>query len=301
MSPARTTKKSGAANPATTPSAATVTLTASQMAPPPPAAITTDADTRTAAGVATLSLVQQARLSRLNRAATAAVAAYGAGSSQAAAVQQAVAATRTASSRLTVLHAQLTTTAPTVAAAGWALHGRVYDSNLKPLTSYTVFLVDGQNNYLSDYGFAYTDDTGYFLLNYDAGTTAPAPAPAQPAGTAQTTTTAPAGQTTTSAPSSTAPAAKSGQAGSAPSSTTTGATAPSSTTTATTDDAVAPQAFLQIVDDKANPVLLSTTAFAPNTGQATYQVITIPAGAASLGDPPASVRAAAMPPPRKAS
>jgi hypothetical protein len=62
----------------------------------------------------------------------------------------------------------------------------------------------------------------------------------------------------------------------------------------------APAAFLQIADDKANPVLLSTTAFAPSTGQAVYQVITIPAGAAPLGDPPADVRAAALPPVKRA-
>src|ERR1700758_1149845 len=33
---------------------------------------------------------------------------------------------------------------PQVAADGWALHGRVYSSDLKPHAKYTVFLVDGQ-------------------------------------------------------------------------------------------------------------------------------------------------------------
>jgi hypothetical protein len=36
---------------------------------------------------------------------------------------------------------------------------------LKPHAKYTVFLVDGQKTYQEAYGFAYTDDTGYFLFN----------------------------------------------------------------------------------------------------------------------------------------
>jgi hypothetical protein len=173
-----------------------------------------------------------------------------------------------------VLHQQLTTPAPTVAAAGWALHGRVYDSNLNPLANYTVFLVDGQNNYLSGYGVSYTDSTGYFLINYD-GSEKPAAgvAPAQPA------------------------AATPPPAASQPAQTT--ATTQGASPAASMDDTAPPAAFLQIADAKANPVLLSTTAFAPSTGQAIYQVVTIPAGGAALGDPPADVRAVAMPPPRK--
>jgi hypothetical protein len=295
MCAARTTKKSAAASSAstnstaTTSSATTNSVTAEQMAPPPPQAVATDADTRTAAGVATLGLVQQARLSRLNRAAATAVATYGQGSSQAAAAQEAVAATQTASSRLTMLHQQLTTTPPTVATAGWALHGRVYDSNLNPLASYTVFLVDSQNNYLSDCGFSYTDATGYFLINYDGTAATP-----QSSTASQTSAGAPAGQPT-STPSSTTSGSSSQD------STSSGSSAQSSTTPAAAQDAAPPQAFLQIADDKANPVLLSTTAFEPSTGQATYQMVTIPAGAAPLGDPPAQVRAAALPPTKPAN
>jgi hypothetical protein len=265
--------------------AATASSATANQAAPPPASVTIDADTRSAGSVATLGLVQQARLSRLNRDAAAAVATYGQGSSQAAAAQAAVAATQTASSRLTILHQQLTTPPPKVAAAGWALHGRIYDSNLNPLASYTVFLVDSQNNYLSDYGFSYTDSTGYFLINYDGAKKADVTqsAPAQPAGTAQTTTTALAGQTTATAPSSAA----------------TGANPQTSTTAQAPAAAAAPLAYLQIADDKANPKFLSKTAFTPSTGQATYQVITISADAAPLGDPPAAVRAEALPPARK--
>lgn len=53
--------------------------------------------------------------------------------------------------------------------------------------------------------------------------------------------------------------------------------------------------FLQIVNDKAQPVYISTTVFQPQTGAANYLDITLPAGEPILGDPPAAIRAVAMP------
>ncbi len=206
--------------------------------------IVASADTDAADAVQNLGLVKQARISQLTRVAVNAVAQYGAGSKQATAAQAAVTATQTAVSRLTLLNQQVTTPAPTVTVTGWALHGRVYDSNLNPLSSYTVFLVDGEKNYLNAYGFAYTDTTGYFLINY--------------AGSAPTTGTQ-SGGTTPEATAST-------------------------------------QLFLQIVDAKASPVFLSATAFQPSVGNATYQVVTLPAGEPALGDPPKAIRAVALPP-----
>jgi hypothetical protein len=155
----------------------------------PSQAAATAADTQAAASVSTLGLVQQARLANLRRAATLATATYGKESVQAVAAAQAVTATAAASARLTVLSQQIDTPSPTVATSGWVLHGRVYASDLTPQASHTVFLVDAQKNYLSVYGFAYTDATGYFLLSSDGGsavksagggTTAP-PAGAGPA------------------------------------------------------------------------------------------------------------------------
>ena len=52
---------------------------------------------------------------------------------------------------------------------GWALHGRVFNTQLQPISGLTVFLVDASKTYQQAYGFAYTDDTGYFLLNYSRG------------------------------------------------------------------------------------------------------------------------------------
>jgi hypothetical protein len=200
-------------------------------------AILTSADSTAADAVQQLGQVQQARLSRLSRAANVAVAQYGANSSQAVAAQASVTATKTAVSRIAVVSQQATTPAPAVAANGWALQGRVYDSNLNPMTAYSVFLVDGQKNYLSTYGFTYTDSTGYFLLKY-------APS-SQPAG------------------------------------------APS------------PRLFLEVADTNASPVYLSTAAFVPVPGKATYQTVTLAAGNSALGDPPEEVRAVALPPVKK--
>ena len=193
------------------------------------------ADTLSSSTLQQLSQVQQARVTRLSRTANAAVAQYGATSAQAVQAQASVAATKVQVARLVVAGQQASTPAPTVAADGWALQGRVYDSNLSPLASYSVYLVDSQKNYLSAYGFAYTDSTGYFLINY-----APASAPASGAST--------------------------------------------------------PPMFISVADAKGNPVYLSATAFVPTQGSAVYQTINLPAGGAELGDPPAAVKAVALPP-----
>jgi hypothetical protein len=247
--------------------------------------ILTSADSSRASTVQNLGLIQQARLSRLNRAATAATAQYGAGSKQAAAAQAAVSATQATVSQMKLVNQQITTPAPPVSANGWALHGRVYDSNLNALSGYSVFLVDGQKNYQSTYGFAYTDSSGYFLINYPGASPARASTGGAPAAGAPTGGTTP-------------PATG---AGSTPPATGTGTMPPASGTGSQTQPAAsAPQAssgiFLQVADTQANPVFLSTSAFQPSTGNATYQVVTVPAGKAILGDPPAQIRAVALPP-----
>lgn len=221
------------------------------------------ADTISASALQQLSQVQQARAARLTRTANVAVAQFGANSPQAANAQASVAATKVTAARLAVAGQQVSTAAPTVAADGWALQGRVYDSNLSPLAGYSVFLADSQKNYLSTFGFAYTDSTGYFLINY-----------------------APAASSSASSPSTPAPEA--------------GAAAPEAGAAAPVAGAAAPAAsspmFLEVADTSANPVYLSSTAFVPVQGQAVYQTITLPAGGTELGDPPATVRAVALPP-----
>jgi hypothetical protein len=110
-------------------------------------------------------MVHQARLSQLKRTADALKKQLGPDDPT---VQEAEAAVKIGSAkiaRISVVHQELDTPPPQVAADGWALHGRVYSSDLKPHAKFTVFLVDSQKTYQEAFGFAYTDDTGYFTFN----------------------------------------------------------------------------------------------------------------------------------------
>jgi hypothetical protein len=135
--------------------------------------VLTATDSASADRIQNLSMVHQARVSRLTRTATSVAAQYGAKSTEATAAQEAVTAAQTTVARIDVVHKQVATTAPQVAAAGWALHGRVYDAQLQPVSGHTVFLVDSQKNYQRAYGFAYTDNSGYFLINFAGEDPAP--------------------------------------------------------------------------------------------------------------------------------
>jgi len=62
--------------------------------------------------------------------------------------------------------------------SGWVLQGRVLDADLKPQARFTVFFVDDKKAFLRQYGFAYTDQTGYFELQFASTSSQPdAPAP----------------------------------------------------------------------------------------------------------------------------
>jgi hypothetical protein len=150
----------------------------------------TAADTVSADRIQNLSWVYQARVSRLSRTVTELAARSSAPTdikaqssgppAELTAAQQALAAAQTTVARIAMVQRQATTSDPQVAAAGWALHGRVYDANLQPLAGHTVFLSDDQKNYLSEYGFAYTDSTGYFQLLFAGSAAAPAMQEAAP-------------------------------------------------------------------------------------------------------------------------
>jgi hypothetical protein len=200
-------------------------------------------------GAAMSAQVQAARLAGLKRAATAAAAAYGAQSKEATDASAAVAVAQARTGQLQVAAQKASTPTPAVAPTSWALHGRVYDASQNPQERYTVFLVDAQKNYLSEYGFSYTDSTGYFLINY--------PGPANQS------------------------ASNSKPSGLGAASTSSGSTPP--------------EAYIQVYDANANPVISSTSPFTPVIGQARYQVLTLPAAKQTLGDPPAEVRAVATP------
>ncbi|MGB6723047.1 MAG: hypothetical protein WBE72_19780 [Terracidiphilus sp.] len=138
----------------------------------------TAADSAAAGSVQNLGLVHQARVSLLTRSAAALKATYAASDPRVVKAEAAVTAGNATVARISVASQQAATTAPTVAATGWALHGRIYDAQLKPSGQLTVYLVDKTKAYQREYGFAYTDSTGYFLINY-------APAAGQAAATPQ--------------------------------------------------------------------------------------------------------------------
>jgi hypothetical protein len=182
----------------------------------------------------TLGAVHQARVARLTRTATDSAKKYGSTSAQATKATAAVAAAKMLLARFALLKGQVTAPEPKVAANGWALHGRVVDAQLQPVSGYTVYLVDGRNAYQESAGYSFTDSTGYFVLAY--------PGPASDSKEATTSL------------------------------------------------------FVAIADDKARPVFLSSSAFEPASGQATYQNIALSASGKPIGDPPSVVRETGFPP-----
>ena len=143
----------------------------------------TGADGIATQSAADLKLVHQARVAHLTRTAAFLTKKYGADDPRAKSAQDAVAGEKVTVARVSVVHQQVSTPVPQVAAAGWALYGRVFNAQIQPVTGYTVFLVDAQKSYQQAYGFAYTDNTGYFLINY------PGPNSANSSASATTTNT----------------------------------------------------------------------------------------------------------------
>jgi hypothetical protein len=130
-------------------------------------------------GIQGLQQVHQARLAQANRTFIALKAQYGDDDPRVQAAQAAVQAGQATISRVSVLRQQMATPTVQVPQSGWVLQGRVLDSDLKPEARFTVFLVDDQKAFLGQYGFAYTDETGYFELHYGS-TTRPQPQAAAP-------------------------------------------------------------------------------------------------------------------------
>jgi hypothetical protein len=226
------TASSAASSSTTTGTAAGATPTAAQAAAQLKTTLTA-ADTDATQHIQSLGLVHQARLSQATRTAAALTTQYGASDPRVQAAQASVTAIQTTAARVSLVSQQLAAPAVQVASTGWALQGFVLNAQLQPAARFTVFLVDADKTYLRQYGFAYTDDTGYFLINY-AGAT---------------------GQTQTATQ----------------------------------------QLFVEIANTDAKPVYLSSTAFQPVLGTATFQNIVLPAGEQPIGDPPPEIRAVALP------
>jgi hypothetical protein len=145
------------------------------------------ADTTSASNIQTLGLVHQARTARLARNVINLTALHGAKSAVVVAAQAAQANAQTIATRVELVRRQAVAVAPTVTATGWAVWGHVYQSPATPLSGYTVFLVDSQKTYQSQYGFATTAADGSFAIVYpgepansapESNTAAGTPAPA---------------------------------------------------------------------------------------------------------------------------
>jgi len=216
---------------ATSGSNQTATATASQAAEELKTALSS-ADNSVNQGIESLGRLHQARLSQATRAVATLTAQYGASDPRVKAAEASVTATKTTIARVSMVRQQVAAPAVQVSNTGWALQGRVLDAQLQPAAKFTVFLVDANKTYLQQYGFAYTNDTGYFLLDY-AGDSAQATAAAQ--------------------------------------------------------------LFIEVANTDANPVFLSSTAFQPVLGTATFQNIVLPAGGQPIGDPPQAIRDVALP------
>jgi hypothetical protein len=127
--------------------------------------VLSSADAAAAQSVQALSLIHQARVTQLTRTAANLKAQFGANDAGVKSAEAAVTASASTAARVAMVHQELTTAAPQVPENGIALHGRVYDASGAPLPNMTVFLVDETNTYQQQFGFSYTDETGYFLVN----------------------------------------------------------------------------------------------------------------------------------------
>jgi hypothetical protein len=148
------------------------------------------ADSTATQAVQILSNINNARLAQQTRNAASITARFGAGSPQAVAAEAMVTASKATVARVAIINQQVSTGTPQVPATGWALYGHVYNAQLRPVSAYTVFLVDAKNAYQSAYGFTYTDSTGYFLISFagePASSQSPTRESSQPAPTAPQT------------------------------------------------------------------------------------------------------------------
>jgi hypothetical protein len=118
--------------------------------------------------IQSLARVHQARLSRGSRTVAALTARFGANDQRVVSAAASVAATNATIARVSLLNRQASIPSVPASADGWVLHGRVVDSQLQPAARFTVFLVDANKTFLRQYGFTYTDDTGYFLINHSS-------------------------------------------------------------------------------------------------------------------------------------
>ena len=126
----------------------------------------TNIDSQTVQQMTSLGQVRLARINQLQRQAATGTALKGADDPEVAAIQGSILSQQILVANLGVARNQAAVTAPIIPAKGWVVYGYVRDQNLQPVAQLTVFLVNEQKNWLRAYGYAFTDQTGYFNLSY---------------------------------------------------------------------------------------------------------------------------------------
>ena len=123
-------------------------------------------DSQTAQQFNGLAQIRQARASQLQRQVASLTATYGATDPRVVAAKASLQNQQTFANRLGLVSTTTSTTAPTAPANGWVVYGRVRNADLTAAPQLTVFLADQSRAWLSNYGYAFTDQTGYFTLSY---------------------------------------------------------------------------------------------------------------------------------------
>ena len=126
----------------------------------------TSFDAQTAQQFTGLSQIRQARVNQLQRQVTSLTQAYGASDPRTVAAQASLTTQQTFASKLGVVSATTSTTAPAAPVNGWVIYGRVRNADLTPAPQLTIFLASENRAWLQKYAFAFTDQTGYFTLTY---------------------------------------------------------------------------------------------------------------------------------------
>ncbi len=127
-------------------------------------------DTQTAQQFIGLAQVRQARANQLQREAASLTRIYGPQDPRVLAAQAALQNQRAYASKLGIARDTSSTAAPTAPASGWVLYGHVRNAGLTPAAQFTVFLADQGRAWLTQYGYAFTDQAGYYVLSYTPAT-----------------------------------------------------------------------------------------------------------------------------------
>lgn len=237
----------------------------------------------------TLAAVRQARVNLLQRQAAALATQPGTNAADVAALQTSIQLHQSSIAKFGAVSNQASTPAPSIPANGWVLHGRVRDAHLQPVAKFTVTLTDREKAWQRQYGYAFTDASGYFMLVYAPPAAAPCPAPTE---TAQPVT-RPARQR--SAKQSATKEAEAAVVAGPPSTPTDVTRSLTDSAPAETTQAVAPlNTYLQVLNDAGEPVYFDLQAFTLTPGVVLYRNVVL-ADTKPLGNPPTG--AVVVPPP----